>query len=161
MKIMPYEPKYREDFVRLNTEWLKRFYWVEDFDQDAMDRVDELIANGAMAYFAVETGEVLATCMTMPLGNGTWEMCKLAARNQYTGTGAGNAVFCACMDYAVSKGARRLVLISCTGLKAAIHLYKKNGFQEVPYRKSYWKSEKADIEMEKIITTSFLEKWRT
>lgn len=151
MKIIPYKPQYRKDFIQLNTEWLERFYWVEDFDQDAMNRVDELIAAGAMVYFAIDHNEVLATCMTMPLGNDTWEMCKLAARNQYTGTGAGNAVFCACMDYAVSHGANRLVLISCTGLKAAIHLYKKNGFSEVPYRKDYWKSEKADIEMEKII----------
>ena len=153
MKIIPYESKYREDFIRLNTEWLERFYWIEDFDQDAMDRVDELVQNGAMAYFAVENGEILATCMTMPLENDTWEMCKLAARNQYTGTGAGNSVFCACMSYAVSHGAKRLVLISCTGLKAAIHLYRKNGFHEVPYRKDYWKSEKADIEMEKTITS--------
>ncbi|MBU5481991.1 GNAT family N-acetyltransferase [Blautia sp. MSJ-19] len=137
----------------MNTEWLERFYWIEDFDQNAMDHVDELIQKGAMAYFAVENGEVLATCMTVPLENDTWEMCKLAARNQYTGTGAGNSVFCACMSYAVSHGAKRLVLISCTGLKAAIHLYRKNGFHEVPYRKDYWKSEKADIEMEKIITS--------
>lgn len=151
MKIIPYDSKYRKDFVRLNTEWLERFYWVEYFDQDAMNRVEELIADGAMVYFAIENNEVLATCMTMPLENGTWEMCKLAARNQYTGTGAGNAVFCACMDYAVCHGAKRLVLISCTGLKAAIPLYKKNGFHEVPYRKDYWHSEKADIEMEKII----------
>lgn len=154
MQLIPYEPKYRADFIRLNTEWLKRFYWIEPFDQDAMDRIDELIANGAMAYFALENKNVLATCMTMHLENNTWEICKLAAQNQYTGTGAGNAVLCACMDYAISHGARRLVLISCSGLKAAIHLYKKNGFHEVPYRKDYWKSEKADIEMEKIIEIS-------
>ena len=153
MKIIPYDPKYREDFIRLNTEWLNRFYWIETFDQDTMDRIDELIQNGAMAYFAVENDKVLATCMTMPLENDTWEMCKLAARNQYTGTGAGNSVFCACMDYAISHGSKRLVLISCSGLKTAIHLYRKNGFHEVPYRKDYWKSEKADIEMEKIINT--------
>ena len=78
-------------------------------------------------------------------------MCKLAARGRYTEAGAGNAVFCACMDHAIFHGARRLALISCTGLKAAIHLYQKNGFHEVPYRKEHWKSEKADIEMEKII----------
>ena len=152
MKIIPYDKKYHDDFVRLNREWLERFYWIESFDQETMDQVEQRIANGAMVYFAVENAEVFATCMTMPLEDGTWEMCKLAAKNQYTGTGAGNAVFCACMDYAISHGARRLVLISCTGLKAAIHLYKKNGFHEVPYRKDYWRSEKADIEMEKIIT---------
>lgn len=37
MKIVTYRPEYREAFVRLNTEWLTRFYWVESFDQYAMD----------------------------------------------------------------------------------------------------------------------------
>ena len=153
MQIVEYETKYRDDFVRLNTEWLERFYWVESFDQYAMDHVDELIEQGAMAYFAVENDEVLATCMAMPLDDNIWEICKLAARGQYTGTGAGSAVLRAAMDYAVNHGAKKLVLISCRGLKPAIHLYEKFGFHEVPYRKEYWKSEKADIEMEYEVTT--------
>ena len=151
MKITEYDERYREDFVRLNTQWLERFYWVESFDKYAMDHVGELIENGAMAYFAIENDEVLATCMTMPLEDGIWEICKLAAKNQYTGTGAGSAVLRAAMNYAVSHGASKLVLISCRSLKPAIHLYKKFGFEEVPYRKEYWKSEKADIEMEYVV----------
>lgn len=150
MRIVPYQPEYREAFVRLNTEWLTRFYWVEPFDQYAMDHVEELIAQGAMAFFALdENGEVLATCMAMPLEGGTWELCKLAARGQYTGTGAGSAVLRAAMRYAEEHGAKKEVLISCRGLKPAIHLYRKFGFREVPYRKDFWKSEKADIEMER------------
>lgn len=43
MKIVDYKPEYREAFVRLNTEWLKRFYWVESFDQYAMGHVEEWI----------------------------------------------------------------------------------------------------------------------
>ena len=150
MKIVTYEPKYRKDFVRLNTEWLTRFYWVESFDQYAMDHVEELIEQGAMAFFALDDKkEVMATCMAMPLEEDTWEICKLAAKNQYTGTGAGSAVLKAAMDYAEEHGAKKEVLISCSGLKPAIHLYKKFGCKEVPYRKEYWKSEKADIEMER------------
>lgn len=150
MKIVTYEPKYREDFVRLNTEWLTRFYWVESFDQYTMDHMEELIEQGAMAFFALDDRkEVIATCMAMPLEEDTWEICKLAAKNQYTGTGAGSAVLQAAMTYAEQHGAKKEVLISCSGLKPAIHLYKKFGFHEVPYRKEFWKSEKADIEMER------------
>lgn len=150
MKIVSYQPKYRDAFVRLNTEWLNRFYWIESFDQYTMDHVEDLIQDGAMAFFALdEKEEVLATCMAMPLEEKTWEICKLAAKNQYTGTGAGSAVLQAAMRYAEENGAKKEVLISCRSLKPAIHLYKKYGFNEVPYRKEYWKSEKADIEMEK------------
>ena len=117
-----------------------------------MDHVEELIGQGAMAYFALDDdGEVLATCMAMPLEKDTWEICKLAARNQYTGTGAGSAVLQKAMKYAEDHGARKEVLISCRSLKPAIHLYKKFGFYEMPYRKEFWKSEKADIEMERIV----------
>lgn len=148
MQIVEYEKKYRNEFIRLNTEWLERFYWVESFDLYAMEHIDELISQGAMAYFAVENDDVLATCMTMPLGDGVWEICKLAAKDQYTGTGAGSSVLKSAMEYAIANNAKKLVLISCRSLKPAIHLYKKIGFKEVPYRKEYWKSDKADIEME-------------
>lgn len=151
MEIKEYQKKYKNDFVQLNTEWLERFYMVEPFDQDMMDRVDELIESGGMVYFAVEKEKVLATCMTIPLSDGVWEMCKLAAVGQYTGTGAGSAVFQACMDYAISHGAKKLSLISCRALKPAIHIYKKFGFREVPLNKEFWGAEKADIEMEYLV----------
>ena len=92
MEIVEYDPKYREDFVRLNTEWLTKLYYIESYDQYSMDHVEELIDKGSMVYFAVDNGKVLATCMTEPLGDDVWEICKLAAEEQYTGTGAGSAV---------------------------------------------------------------------
>lgn len=153
MKIVPYETKYREAFVRLNTEWLTKLYYIESYDQYSMDHIDELIEKGSMAFFAIDDHEeVLATCMIEPLGDDVWEICKLAAVGQYTGTGAGSAVLKACMDYAIEHGAKKLCLITISGLKPAIHLYKKFGFQEIPYRKEIWHSEKADVEMEYIVT---------
>lgn len=151
MEIIEYDKKYKNEFIRLNTEWLNRFFMVEPVDQDMMDRVEELIENGAMVYFAIENDEVLATCMAMPIKENHWEICKLAAQNQYTGTGAGSAVFKASMDYAVRKGAKKLSLISCRSLSPAIHIYEKFGFKEVPLNKAFWGAEKADIEMEYIV----------
>lgn len=57
----------------------------------------------------------------------------------------------ACMDYSIEHGAKKLCLITISGLKPAIHLYKKFGFTEIPYRKDVWHSEKADVEMEYIV----------
>lgn len=89
MQIIEYDPKYKSEFVRLNTEWLTRLYYIESYDQYSMDHVEELIEKGSMVYFAVENEKVLATCMIEPLGDDVWEVCKLAAEWQYTGTGAG------------------------------------------------------------------------
>lgn len=152
MKIVPYDPKYKEAFVRLNTEWLTKLYYIESFDRYSMEHIDELILKGAMVFFAIDdNGEVLATCMTEPIGDDIWEICKLAAVGQYTGTGAGSSVLKACMDYSIEHGAKKLCLITISGLKPAIHLYKKFGFTEIPYRKDIWHSEKADVEMEYIV----------
>lgn len=81
MNIIEYDKKYKNEFIRLNTEWLNRFFMVEPVDQDMMDRVEELIENGAMVYFAIENDKVLATCMAMPIKENHWEICKLAAQN--------------------------------------------------------------------------------
>ena len=151
MEIVEYDPKYREDFVRLNTEWLTKLYYIESYDQYSMDHVEELIDKGSMVYFAIDNGKVLATCMTEPVGEDVWEICKLAAEGQYTGTGAGSAVMKACMDYSIEHGAKKLCLITISGLKPAIHLYEKFGFKHIPYRKEVWHSEKADVEMEYIV----------
>ena len=51
MEIIEWDPKYRNDFVRLNTEWLTKLYYIETFDLYSMDHVDELIAKGAMVLF--------------------------------------------------------------------------------------------------------------
>ena len=54
-------------------------------------------------------------------------------------------------NYSIAHGAKKLCLITISGLKPAIHLYKKFGFREIPYRKDVWHSEKADVEMEYIV----------
>lgn len=148
MEIIQYDEKYKKDFVDLNIAWIERYFVPEAADYEILDRVDELMSAGSMIYFAVENGQVLATCMAMPLGDNVWEICKLAAAGQYTGKGAGSAVFRACMDYAVNHGAVKLTLISNRRLKPALHIYGKCGFQEVPLDKDYWGYERADIQME-------------
>lgn len=148
MEIIEYQEKYKQDFIKLNTQWVERYFVMEQADRDVLEHVEELLKKGAMIYFAVEKGEVLATCMAMPLGEDVWEICKLAASGQYTGTGAGSAVFKASMDYAIAQGAKKLTLISNRRLKPALHIYQKFGFREVPLNKAYWGFDRADIEFE-------------
>lgn len=148
MEIVEYQKKYKKDFIELNIAWIERYFTPEQADYDVLDNVEELLEKGSMIYFAVEDEKVLATCMAMPLGDDVWEICKLAATGQYTGKGAGSAVFKASMDYAVRKGAKKLTLISNRRLKPALHIYEKFGFHEVELNKAYWGFERADIEFE-------------
>lgn len=152
MEIVEYQQKYKKDFIELNTAWVERFWVMEQADLDILEHVEELLKTGSMIYFAVENGEVLATCMAMPLGGDVWEICKLAAIGQYTGKGAGSAVFRASMAWAVGHGAKKLTLISNSRLKPALHIYEKFGFREVPLNKAYWGYERADIQFELIVS---------
>ena len=132
MIIVPYEHKYKEDFIRLNLAWLNKYFTAEERDIEMLYGVEDMIAGGAAVCFATDGDDVIATCMVVPRGNGEWEICKLAADEKYRGKGAGSAVLEACMEHAKRNGARKLTIVSNRILSAAMHLYEKFGFKEVP-----------------------------
>lgn len=150
MKVIKYQPKYKDDFVRLNRAWIEKYFKMEQEDYVVLNNVDKLIANGAMVFFAVENNIVLATGMTMLINNNDWEICKLAADENYRERGAGSAVFKACMEYAKKQGAKKLVVVSNRGLKPALHIYQKFGFKEIPMDNTH-DYERGDIQFEYII----------
>ncbi len=150
MKIIKYQSKYKDDFVSLNKAWIEKYFKMEQEDYDVLNNVDELLKGGAMVFFAVENDTVLTTCMSMPLNNSDWEICKLAADEKYQDKGAGSAVFKACMDYAKKQGAKKLIIVSNSILKSALHIYKKFGFKEIPMDKTH-NYERGDVQFEYIV----------
>lgn len=153
MEIIEYQEKYRQDFIDLNTAWVERFFVMEEEDREILNHVEDYLEKGGMIYFAIEDGKVLATCMVYPTGDDVWEICKLAAAGQCTGRGAGSRVFKSCMDYAVSRGARKLTLISNHILKQALHIYEKFGFQRVELSRGN-EYKRADVQCEYIVPES-------
>lgn len=132
MEFVQYDSKYRQDFIDLNTAWIKNnFGSLEEEDIKTFQEIDREIAEGAMIFFAVENNAVLAACMTKPIGDGTWELCKMATEERYQGRGAASRLFEKCMDYAIANNARRLFILSNSALKPALHIYRKYGFQEI------------------------------
>lgn len=69
--------------------------------------------------------------MSKPISKDTWEICKLAADEQYQGLGAGSKIFKKCVDYAVTNNAKRLFILSNSKLEPALHIYQKYGFKEI------------------------------
>lgn len=150
MIITEYQPKFKNDFIRLNTAWIEKYFSMEQEDYEVLDNIERQLENGAMIFFAVEKDIVLAAGMTVPVGDAKWEICKLAADEKYQGSGAGSAVFKACMDYAVSHGAEKLVVVSNSILKPALHIYEKFGFREIPVDKTH-SYQRGDIQFEYIV----------
>lgn len=133
MEIIEYDPKFKNDFIKFNTDWIvDNFGFLEDEDKDTFAHIEEDLCRGAMIYFAVENDVALASCMAKPMKeDGVWEICKLASNKEQNHKGCGSAVFKAAMDWAVGHGAKRLFLLSNSKLKAAIHIYEKFGFREI------------------------------
>lgn len=150
MEISEYQQKYKEDFIKLNTAWIEKYFTMEQDDYNTLNHIEALLHNGAMIYFAVENGTVLATCMVTPISDTEWELCKLATNTAFQGKGAGSAVFKACMDHAINNGAKRLVIISNSILKPALHIYEKFGFKEIPVDKTH-NYQRADIQFEYLV----------
>ena len=132
MNIVSYQEKYKKNFIALNLAWIKKYFKVEPQDVAMLNNVEDFLAKGAAVYFAVEDDQVIATCMVTPVEEQVWEICKLATDEGHRGKGAGSAVLEACIDYAKEHNAKKLVIVSNTVLSAAMRLYAKFGFREVP-----------------------------
>lgn len=146
MEIVSYREKYKKDFVNLNLVWIQKYFKVEARDVKMLNDVEDFRIKGAEVYFALEQDKAIAVCMVTPVGGQVWEICKLATDEHYMGRGAGTAVLKACIDHAKEHGARKLMIVSNTVLSAAMHLYAKAGFQEVPV--DHMEYERVNIQLE-------------
>ncbi|MDE6602072.1 MAG: GNAT family N-acetyltransferase [Lachnospiraceae bacterium] len=150
MELVEYDPKYRQSFIELNTAWIKEnFGSLEEEDMKTFQEIEQEIAKGAMVFFAVENDTVLATCMTKPISDDTWEICKLATDERYQGKGAGSRIFERCMEYAFANNAGKLFILSNSTLKPALHIYQKYGFKEI--KLDNYKYTRGDIAFEYIV----------
>ena len=132
MKVIPFEERYRQDFIDFNTDWIvSNFGFLEEHDKETFDKIDKELETGAMIFFAVENDVALATCMAMPMEGTTWEICKFGSNKNVPHKGAGSAVFEAAMEWALNHGADRLFILSNSKLKPALHIYEKFGFKEI------------------------------
>ncbi|MCD8118004.1 MAG: GNAT family N-acetyltransferase [Lachnospiraceae bacterium] len=132
MKIIPFEERYRQDFIDFNTDWIvSNFGFLEENDLRTFEKIDEEMQRGAMIFFAVDHDTALATCMSRPMEGTTWEICKLGSNRNVPHRGAGSAVFRASMEWAKDHGAQKLFIISNSSLKPALHIYEKYGFKEI------------------------------
>lgn len=151
MRIVPYNKKYINEFIKMNKEWISEMFELEKEDMDVLYNTEQSLKQGGQIFFAVDDhDEVLACCMIAPLSNGEWEIEKFCAKGMYTGTGAGSACLRTCIEYAKEKKAEKIVIVSNKKCTHAIKLYRKNGFSEIPVNKEKFSFQRADIAFELI-----------
>lgn len=153
MRIVPYDKKYKEDFVEMNEAWISTMFEMEAEDIRELENIEPTLEKGGNIFFALdEDGAVMACCMIGPREDGDWEIMKFAAKGMYTGTGAGDACLKACIAYAKNKEIPRIIIVSNRKCVQALHLYRKNGFTEMPVDKEKFPFERANIAFEQYLS---------
>lgn len=149
MIIVPYDAKYKSDFIMMNRAWISEMFSIEPEDLKELDNIEAAIEAGGQIFFALDDKDnVMACCMIAPRADGDWEIMKFAAKEAYTGRGAGSACLKACIDYAKERQLERVIIVSNRKCVHAVHLYRKYGFTEIAVDKERFPFQRADIAFE-------------
>lgn len=133
MEIISYEPQYAEDFKNLNIEWLEKYFWVEPHDEEVLGKPEKYILDpGGTIFFVLENEKIIGTVALMKIEEGIFELTKMAVVPAAQGKNVGQQLMQHTLDYARSKGWKKLIIFSNRKLENAIHIYKKYGFLEIP-----------------------------
>ncbi|HET6331238.1 MAG TPA: GNAT family N-acetyltransferase [Holophagaceae bacterium] len=147
VEIIPFEPRYRDDFKRLNAAWLEKFFRLEPIDEEVLSNPERTILDsGGHILFARLDGEIVGTCALIPGGGGRFELSKMAVDERHQGLGLGRKLLEAAIVKSKTLCATELFLESSSKLSTAIRLYETSGFVHTP-RQSASHYERADVYM--------------
>jgi GNAT superfamily N-acetyltransferase len=133
VEIVEFQDQFAEDFGRLNYEWIEKSYGVEEHDHEVLDHpLKSVIEPGGQIFFAIKEGVAIGTVAMIPYGERCFELAKMAVDPEVRGCGVGDKLMAACVGFARSKDAVSIILESNTKQEAAISLYRKFGFVEIP-----------------------------
>lgn len=147
VEIIDYSPKFQGDFKRLNTEWIEKYFTLEESDHQALDRPEEKILNpGGHIFMALIDREAVGTCALIKVNDDTYELAKMAVAESARGKGIGWLLSQTAIHKARELKAKTIFLESNTILEPAIRLYQKLGFQKIVGQPSPY--ERCNIQME-------------
>ena len=130
VKVVEYNERYRDDFARLNIEWLERWFTVEPVDIEVLHSPEQhVLAGGGQVFFAIDTdGDVVGTVALRHEGDGVYELTKMAVDPLRRGTGVGRLLIDAVLDAFRRLDGAELFLESNSRLLPALRLYESVGF---------------------------------
>ena len=132
VEVIPFEPRYRDDFKRLNVEWLEKHFYVEAIDHEVLSQPERMILKPGGFIFLARLGDEVVGTSALIKAKGGFELSKMAVTERYQGLRIGHRLLEAAIAAFQKTGAKTLFLESNSKLKAAIRLYERNGFEHVP-----------------------------
>lgn len=153
IEIVAYQPEYQPWFEKLNRDWIEKFFWMEPLDFDVLQNPEtHILKTGGFLFMALYQKEVAGTVALKFVEPGVYEFTKMAVDERFRGKKIGEILSNVAIVKAKENGAKKIILYSNTKLNAAINLYRKLGFIEIPLDGPYKRS---DIKMELKLTPPF------
>jgi DNA-binding MarR family transcriptional regulator/GNAT superfamily N-acetyltransferase len=149
-KIVAYSPQYEKAYKTLNITWIQKHWELEESDYKALYKPEEnIISPGGYIAIAVHEEEAIGTCTLISMGDGSYELAKMAVDDSMKGRGVGYQLGWHMLDKARELGAQRIYLESNSILTPALNLYRKLGFKHISGHPSPY--DRCNIQMELIL----------
>lgn len=147
LDIIAYKDSLKNDFKRLNYEWIKKYFVVEPSDKRVLTNPQKYVLDkGGYIYFAESDGNVVGTYALMKVRANVYELAKMAVTESKQKQGIGTAMLVHSIARSRALNAHKLILYSNTILAPAINLYFKKGFRVITMKDYH--NERANIKME-------------
>lgn len=149
VQIVDYSPKYSEHFKALNIEWLEKYFYVEEYDNEVLSNPQKyIIDKGGTIYFALLGEEVVGTCALMQPHKGEYELTKMAVTEKAQGKQVGKKLGLKIIEKAREMKLEKIFLESNKTLTPALTLYEKLGFKYMHKDANTSAYERANVYME-------------
>lgn len=147
--VVDFAPRWREDFARLNLQWLQQWFVVEPIDREVLsDPERHILAAGGRVLFAVDRADrAMGTVALRHAGDGIYELTKMAVSPDARGRGIGRLLMLGVLDAYRASGGRELFLESSRRLAPALALYESVGFVHRPAPRPGSHYARADVHM--------------
>lgn len=148
-RIVDFAAQWRDDFARLNIDWLQRYFVVEAVDSEVLhDPETHILDSGGHILFAVDAKDrAIGTVALKHEGEGVYELTKMAVEPGHQGAGIGRALMMAALETYRSRAGRELFLESSSKLTPALTLYESVGFVHKPAPRPGSHYQRADVYM--------------
>lgn len=148
VEIIDFEPRYRDDFRRLNVEWLEAGFRVEAVDDEVLGHPEEhIIDPGGLIVFARTGEDIVGTCALKHHGDGVYELTKMGVTASVQKAGIGTLLMEQVLARYRTLEATELFLETNSILAPAIKLYRRFGFVDQGRRRPGSHYERSNVYM--------------
>tara|TARA_R110002050_G_scaffold213566_2_gene349860 strand:+ start:196 stop:612 length:417 start_codon:yes stop_codon:yes gene_type:complete len=135
----------------LNVAWLEKYFYVEPKDKVLLENCEaNIIDKGGFIFFAQYNDEIVGCFALIKLGDGVFELGKMAVDPEYQGLKIGQALLAFAIEFSKQNMWNKIILYSSTKLENALYIYRKYGFKEIEMEENLPYA-RGDIKMELII----------